>query len=674
MPSVRKFEHLQQRIVELEKALAAERSRSAAAMSHGEAIFQHVMDHAPAVVFMKDVQGRYLAVNHRFLELYDFDYEGVIGQTDDELFPAEIAQVLQANDTKVIEEGQSFQFEEVAFHKDGPHTYLTLKYPAYDAEERVYAVCGIATDITERKVAEEETLQSRLTLRARVAERTAELKESEESFHAIMDNLVDGVITIDERGEITSVNQAVEGIFQYAAGELIGRNVKKLMPEPYHSEHDSYVGHYLHTGEKKIIGIGREALGQRKDGEVFPIDLAVCEFAQGGERFFSGIIRDITQRKHLEEQLLQAQKMESVGRLAGGIAHDFNNQIGIILFDVDMMLNGLSEPDPLHEDLLKIRKVLLRSANLTRQLLVFSRRQPMEMQSLDLNRQVCELQRMLDRLLGVDIAIQVDLADDLATVWADGGNIDQVLINLAINARDAMPEGGVLEIKLQNVVIDAGYCKQHTQARPGPYVQMCISDTGTGMNRKVVQQIFDPFFTTKEVGKGTGLGLSVVYGIVQAHEGWVTVESRVGEGTRFEIYLPALVSAAAEEGDAAPDALEKTGRQERILFVDDEAEFRERIERLLVQQGYQVEICSTAVEARSVCEQRGTDFDLIICDVALPDGRGHELADELAENNPQMQILLITGYADHMADQSLPFLLKPFAVAELLDKVRQLLP
>jgi CheY-like chemotaxis protein len=283
---------------------------------------------------------------------------------------------------------------------------------------------------------------------------------------------------------------------------------------------------------------------------------------------------------------------------------------------------------------------------------------------------------MLDRLLGEDIEVQVDLGEDLSTLRADGGSIDQVLINLAINARDAMPEGGSLVIQLRNAVIDAEYCKRHSQARPGPYVRVCVSDTGTGMDKEIVPQIFEPFFTTKEVGKGTGLGLSVVYGIVQVHEGWITVESWVGRGTRFEIYLPALVSTMSEEMSAmpAPGALEKAGRQERILLVEDEAEFRERIERLLVRHGYQVEICSTSAEAREACEQLEGGFDLIISDVVLPDGRGHELVAELAENAPQLRVLLITGYADDVMDQSLPLLQKPFAVADLLEKVRQLLP
>jgi signal transduction histidine kinase len=311
------------------------------------------------------------------------------------------------------------------------------------------------------------------------------------------------------------------------------------MPAPYHEEHDSYLHNYLTTGNAKIIGIGREVTGQHKNGTTFPLDLAVSEFSQGNKRMFTGIVRDITERKQLEAQLLQAQKMESVGQLAGGVAHDFNNQLGIVLFDLDMML-AVREEEELREDLLKIRKVILRAANLTRQLLLFSRRQQIERQPLDLNGQTHELQKMLDRLLGERIIVEMDLEKNLWTINADPGNMDQVVLNLAINSRDAMPEGGSLRLATCNVMVDEVYCRQHSQARPERFVRLEVSDTGTGMEEAVQRRVFEPFFTTKEVGKGTGLGLSVVYGIVEAHEGWIELESAPNKGSCFSLYLPIL--------------------------------------------------------------------------------------------------------------------------------------
>ena len=279
-------------------------------------------------------------------------------------------------------------------------------------------------------------------------------------YQSALENVVDGIITIDERGRIESFNRAAERIFGYVANEIVGRNINSLMPAPYHEEHDHYLHNYLATGNAKIIGIGREVTGQRKDGTTFPLDLAVSEFSQGDKRMFTGIVRDITERKQLEAQLVQAQKMESVGQLAGGIAHDFNNQLGIVLFDLDMML-AVREEEELREDLLKIRKVVLRAANLTRQLLLFSRRQQIERQPLDLNGQVHELQKMLDRLLGEHIAVEMNLDEGLWTIDADPGNIDQVVLNLAINSRDAMPEGGCLRLTTSNVEIDEAYCRHH---------------------------------------------------------------------------------------------------------------------------------------------------------------------------------------------------------------------
>ncbi|MBT5324781.1 MAG: PAS domain S-box protein [Gemmatimonadetes bacterium] len=512
-------------------------------------------------------------------------------------------------------------------------------------------------------------------------ERLTALEQRVVELEAVVDNVIDGIITIDKRGHIQSFNRMAEGIFGYSAAEVIGQNVCLLMPDPYKSQHDAYMTSYLSSGEEKIIGIGREVLGQRKDGQVFPIDLAVGEFRLGERRLFTGLIRDITERKRLEAQLVQAQKMESVGRLAGGIAHDFNNQLGIILFDVDMILATMSEEDPLREDLAKIRKAVMRSANLTRQLLLFSRRQPMEMRPTNLNRQIAELQKMLGRLLGEDVEVLMDLSSNLSPVRADHGNIDQVLINLAINARDAMPGGGELNIYTANVVVDEEYCKAHSDARPGPFVCLRVADTGTGMEEKVREQVFEPFFTTKEMGKGTGLGLAVVYGIVQAHEGWIAVQSEVGEGTEFEIFLPALVSQ--EEVGSSPEevdfVLQDQGQRERILLVEDEDELRERMEKLLVRQGYQVEAHSTADEAREAFRHVGGNFDLVLSDVVLPDGRGNELVSEFRSQNPDLPVLLSTGYTDERLDleslrrQGIPFLQKPFAVADLLEQVRRLL-
>ena len=631
-------------------------------------------------------------------------------------------------------------------------------------------------------------------------------------LRSVVDTMVDGIITADERGTISAFNVAAERIFGYSEKEVLGSNLNLLMPEPYHGEHDGYIANYLRTGDKKIIGIGREVTARRKDGTTFPVDLAVSEFWLGSKRMFTGIIRDITRRKRaeqellesqrslstlfsnlpgmvyrcrndrewtmefvsegcreltgyepadllentkismgrlihhadrdpvwnmvqdalkkrepfevtyrismadggerwlwergrgifaddgefeaiegfiadlserrmLEDQLRQAQKMESIGQLAGGIAHDFNNQLGIILFDVDLLISDSERESQLHQDLHKIRRVVLRAADLTRQLLVFSRRQQMERRPLVLNDEIREQQRMLSRLLGENIEVHLDLADVLSRVNADPANVDQVIINLCVNARDAMPDGGTLAIETSNVTLLEDYCRQHPQASRGSFCRLVVSDTGSGMDDEVQSHIFEPFFTTKETGKGTGLGLSVVYGIVEAHEGWITVESESGKGTRFEIFFPALTRDDDEElsRTRVTESDRKPGSGESILLIEDERELRDRTVRLLDDSGYEVIASPTAAEGREAFNRLEGRFDLLLTDVVLPDGRGTELAMEFLERSPDLDVIFMTGYADvpvelkGSAKEGPPVLYKPFSISDLLKCIRNVL-
>ncbi|MBT4099375.1 MAG: PAS domain S-box protein [Gemmatimonadetes bacterium] len=516
-----------------------------------------------------------------------------------------------------------------------------------------------------------ELLEEVRALRRELAETHPASAEGKVRFQSVVDNVIDGIITIDEEGIIESFNPAAARIFGYDSSEVIGKPVQVLMPEPYATEHDGYMHSYKETGHRRIIGIGREVRGRRKDGHEFPMDLSVGEFREDGVRKFTGVVRDVTERKHLELQLLQAQKMESVGQLAGGVAHDFNNQLGILLFDVDLLLARVEEVS-IREDLKKIRKTVLRAADLTRQLLVFSRRQRMEPQPVDLNHHVGELRKMMGRLLGENIDVVLQLDDQVCIVSADPGNLDQVLINLCVNARDAMPDGGVLTIETRHVVVTQGDKAQGGE--PGSYCLLAVHDSGHGMEQDVQERVFEPFFTTKEAGKGTGLGLSVVYGIVEAHGGWLKVDSTPDEGSCFEIYLPTGEGIAAAGKPSEADEEEAGGQGEYVLLVEDDPELRIRMEQVLSGAGYRVTACGDLSGARR--EHGGARFDLLVSDLVLPDGRGTDLAFELMERSPGMRSIIVTGHTDDSIDweearrRSIPILHKPLGMSELLEQAR----
>lgn len=391
--------------------------------------------------------------------------------------------------------------------------------------------------------------------------------------------------------------------------------------------------------------------------------------------------RDIAEHKRLESQLRQAQKMEAIGLLAGGIAHDFNNILTAIQGYTDLALTEIQEDNPLYQDIKEIQKASMRAANLTRQLLLFSRRQPMEFTPLDLNKVINDLIKMLNRLIGEDISLTTDLASDLWTVKGDAGTNEQVIMNLVVNARDAMPKGGEIAIKTENLYIDEEYCKNCRDARPGRFVCLSVRDTGVGIDQSIIDRIFEPFFTTKEVGKATGMGLSVVYGIVKQHKGWVNVESSPGKGSIFRIYLPA-VSIESEEKEKEKESVsleELIGKGERILIVEDEESVKEFTKRALSKNRYVVFTATNVQEALDIFQKEKGNFDLIFSDLLLPNGEGPELLEEILKLKPKISVLLTSGYSDEELDRSAihkgdyPYLQKPYSISDLLRVVRDAL-
>jgi signal transduction histidine kinase/ActR/RegA family two-component response regulator len=425
----------------------------------------------------------------------------------------------------------------------------------------------------------------------------------------------------------------------------------------------------LTTGKTKT-GIETNANGRTLSWSFFPILVGQVIHAYAV---------DITDRLSLEQQLRQAQKMESVGQLAAGVAHDFNNILTIIQGHTELLLADAALPRGMVESLKHVSSAASRAANLTRQLLTFSRRQVMQPRILDLNEVVGNVTKMLNRILGENISLQCNYSTNLPSVLADVGMMEQLILNLAVNARDAMPRGGQLIISTFAAEIDENYTLSHAEARPGQFVCLGITDTGCGMDDATIRRIFEPFFTTKEVGKGTGLGLATVYGIVKLHGGWIEVESRVGMGSTFTIFLPA--SKAPTETQAGATVKPQTqGGNETILVVEDETALRGLMRSILQHYGYHILEAATASDALRVWEQDSGRIDLVITDMVLPDGlSGDELARQMRTQKPQVKIIFTSGYSLDMAGQDFAlhegynYLQKPFQPLTLAHTVRRCL-
>lgn len=497
-------------------------------------------------------------------------------------------------------------------------------------------------------------------------------------FRLLMDHCVDGMIIIDGSGTVMAFSASAEKIFGYAAGEVEGRNVSMLMPEPDRGRHDGYIRNYIETGVAKIIGIGREVVGRRKDGSVFPMDLSVGEIPCDERRCFVGVIRDVTERRTIERQLLQASKMEAVGQLTGGIAHDFNNLLAILMMDLEILEQSCRGDEEKLELVNEALDVTRAGADLTQRLLAFSRRQSLVPTQIDVGDLVSSVTGILKRTLGEEIEIRAAGVSDLWPISADRAQLESAILNLAINARDAMPSGGMLSIDGANVTIDKADSLNFDELEPGRYVRLSITDTGTGMPPEIVSRVIEPFFTTKEGGHGTGLGLSMVYGFVRQSGGQLTIYSEVGIGTTVNLYFPRDRSAPETSGVAEAVADLPTGT-ERILLVEDDNRLRDRTERALAALGYRVETAVNGVSAVDMLSDSALP-DLLLSDVVMPGGMtGIALVEDAWRRHPGLPVILMTGYAENSsalaesARQGAVILHKPFTRRQLAEAVRKAL-
>jgi hypothetical protein len=515
---------------------------------------------------------------------------------------------------------------------------------------------AVMQDITRRKESEEA------------------LRLGEERFRAILDSMVDGVIVLDENGCVTLFNPAAEGIFQRPQANVLRQSVQNLFAPGDWLKYNDHLARHLGQNPTEVI----EASALRADGSALPIDLGVSEISRGGVTMMIVIVRDISERKKLEDQYRQSQKMEAVGRLAGGIAHDFNNLMQAVLGYSNLLDRRLAPGDPNHETVAYIQKSLAHASSLTRQLLAFSRKQVLKPKLLALNSVVAEMTHLLRRVLGETIQLKLKLAEPVPCIRADPGQMEQLILNLAINARDAMPQGGVLSVETSNVTFTEPTSISSGYLPAGSYALLRVADTGCGMTPEVQAHLFEPFFTTKDIGKGTGLGLSNVYGVVKQSGGEITVTSATGRGCVFDIYLPRFEGRPGkEEKIQLPPA--SGGGHETVLLVEDEELVRMMLVEVLKSGGYAVLDARHGTDALALAGQYKEPIDLLVTDMTMPGFSGLELARRLGEERPSMRVLFISGYTDQEAsqwgklNQPVEFLQKPFHPDALMTKARQIL-
>jgi PAS domain S-box-containing protein len=500
----------------------------------------------------------------------------------------------------------------------------------------------------------------------------------EARLRAILDAAVDAIITIDENGIIMDLNPSTERMFGYAASDIVGKNVRLLMPEPYRGEHDRYLKNYLSTGEKKIIGIGREVLGQRKDESTFPMYLSVGESMISGRSIFIGIVHDITEQKKSESEIRRFQRMDVIGQLTGGIAHDFNNLLTVIIGNLEML-----EPRVADEE----QRVMIEQAqeaadlgaNLTERLLAFARRQTLAPEIVDVNEQVLNMTELLRRTLGEAVQIGTVLESHLWRTRADLGQLENALLNLAINARDAMPGGGNLMIETANIELDATPFEASSEVVHGRYVVLSVTDSGIGMSEEVKERAFDPFFTTKEAGAGTGLGLSTVYGFAKQSGGHLTIYSEVGHGTTVRLYLPELAEDAAMVPATQKLEEDAPAAGETVLVVEDDARVRRTSILRLTDLGYKALEADNGEAALKILFG-GHHVDLLFTDIVMPGGMdGPDLAQEAQRRLPALKVLFTSGYAEagavgsKLLQKGALLLRKPYKTSDLARKIREAL-
>ncbi len=622
------------------------------------------LERSSDTIFLTAPDGRITYVNPAFERLYGFTSGEAIGKTprllksgsQDASFYERLWAKLLAKEVVSV--------EMINRAKDGRLVHVEASAnPIIDDQGSTIGFMAIQRDITERRQMEERLRQSEDALR-----------QSEEQYRGLFDSSPVPTWVFDtETMRFLAVNETAVRHYGYSRDEFLRMKVTEIRS----AEDATRLTELARSARPGVIpyGIWRH---RRKDGTAIDADITGQTFETGNRRAMIVYAQDVTTQRLLEEQFRQAQKMEAVGRLAGGVAHDFNNLLSVILSYASMTVSSLPADSPLREDIGEVERAALRAAELTGQLLAFSRRQVLQPRVVDLNESLAKMERMLRRLLGEDVELAIVGTPSLWKVKVDPGQIEQVVMNLAVNARDAMPSGGRLTIETDNVMLDEVYARAHPGTAPGPHVMMAVSDDGVGMDEATRRHIFEPFFTTKEVGRGTGLGLSTVLGIVQQSGGSIWVYSEVGKGTTFKLYFPRSEQVAEEirhRSSGAP----RLHRGETILLAEDEEQVRHLVRSILVRNGYQVLAASTPAEAIDLAERHTGQIHLLLTDLVMPGMDGRKLARRMISSRPDVKVLYVSGYTGQVLvshgalDEGVAFLQKPITPGALLDKVREVL-
>jgi hypothetical protein len=594
-----------------------------------------VVDSSPSGLLMTDAGGTMVLVNREIERLFGYSREELLGRTVEVLVPERFRGAHPGfragfiHDPKVRSMGAGREL--FGLRKDGTEVPIEIGLTPVATEEGLFVISSIV-DITERK-------------------------RGEARFHAALESSPNGIVMVDRIGRIVLVNREVERLFGYSREELLGQSIEILVPEESRGLHPGFRSEYFDTPITRAMDAGRELFGRRKDGKQIPVEIGLNPIETNEGLFVLGSIVDISARKaaeaerqRLEEQLRQSQKLEAIGTLAGGIAHDFNNILGMIVGYAELAREAVGSKPPA-ADLDEVLKAAERGKELTQRILRFSRHQETVRQPLDLAAVVADIARLLRAMLPTSIDIRVEVDPGVPRVLANATSVQQVLMNLATNARDAMSESGAIELELKPLYVRDSMARAHPELREGPYVSVTVADTGPGMDAELRARVFEPFFTTKAPGKGSGLGLAIVHGIMREHDGVVLLESEPGSGTRVKCLFPAL--QAEEVQVAVAFEPEVHGHGEHILFIDDEPSLAALGGRRLEALGYVATTLSNPREAVDLFRADPAKFAAVVTDYTMPGLTGVALAQELVSIRADIPIVLLTGFIEDLPPEQL---------------------